>query len=133
MGISGYYRWFIKGYANIARSLTDLLKKDSFQWHSTTTATFQNLKQIISTAPVLRLPDFTKSFTLETDASGIGIGAVLSQDKHPIAYFSKKLSLQMQNKSAYVRKLYAVTEAVNKFRHYLFGNQFTIKTDQEAL
>lgn len=122
MGISGYYRRFIKGYATQAKVLTDLLKKDSFQWNSAATDAFQNLKKIISAAPVLKLPDFSAPFILETDASGIGIGAVLSQGHHPIAYFSKKLSPQMQNKSAYVREFYAVTEAVNKFRHYLFGN-----------
>lgn len=72
-------------------------------------------------------------FVLETDASGLGIGAILSQQNHPIAYFSKKLTPCMQKKSAYVRELYVVTESVNKFRHYLLGHPFTIKTDQEAL
>lgn len=133
LGISGYYRRFIQSYAILAKPLTDLLKKDSFQWNSAATLAFQNLKTTIAAAPVLTLPDFSKPFTLEIDASGIGIGAVLSQDKHPIAFFSKKLSPRMQKQSTYVRELYAVTEAVSKFWHYLFGHQFIIKTDQEAL
>ncbi|MCI70715.1 hypothetical protein A2U01_0091978, partial [Trifolium medium] len=80
------------------------------------TDAFLALQHAITVAPVLALPNFSKPFILETDASGTGIGAILSQDKHPIAYFSKKLNPAMQNKSAYVRELYAVTEAMAKFR-----------------
>ena len=94
------------------------------------TNTFQALKDAITSAPVLRLPDFSKPFTLETDAPGVGIGAALSQNWHPIAFFSKRLSDRMQHQSAYVRELYAVTEAVQKFRHYLIGHRFIIRTDQ---
>ncbi|XP_073225570.1 uncharacterized protein [Cicer arietinum] len=77
--------------------------------------------------------DFRLPFTLETDASGSGIGAVLSQARHPIAYFSKKLWHRIQKQSAYVRELYAITEALEKFRHYLIGHKFVIKTDQHNL
>lgn len=88
---------------------------------------------MIISAPVFQLPDFSKPFVLETDASGIGIGAILSQQNHPIAFYSKKLTPRMQQQSAYVRELYAVTKAVSKFRHYLLGHPFVIKTDQKAL
>lgn len=72
-------------------------------------------------------------FTLETNASGVAIGAILSHNNHPIAYFSKKISPRMQNQSAYVSELFVVTEAVTKFWHYLLWHQFTIRTDQQAL
>lgn len=93
----------------------------------------KGLKSAIVAAPVLHFPDFSKPFVLEMDASGIGIGAILSQQNHPIAYFSKKLSPRMQQQSSYARELHAVSEEVSKFVHYLLGNHFIIKTDHEAL
>ena len=133
LGLTGYYRRFIKNYASIAAPLTDLLKKDAFNWNVKAAEAFENLQFATTTAPVLALPNFKQPFTLETDASGVGVGAVLSQNGHPIAYFSKKLNLRMQKQSAYIRELYAITEALAKFRHYLLGSKFVIKTDQKSL
>ena len=117
----------------VAAPLTDLLKKDAFQWSQRAHDAFVTLKSALTEAPVLALPNFAKPFVLETDASGTGIGAVLSQDNHPIAYFSKKISMRMQKQSAYAREMYVITEAVSKFRHYLLGHKFIIKTDHKSL
>lgn len=102
LGLAGYYRHFIKGYAQLAASLTDLLKKYAYCWNDETEKAFGSLKKAVTTAPVLVLPNFSQPFVLETDASGTGVGAVLSQNGHPIAYFSKKLVGRMQKQSAYI-------------------------------
>jgi len=133
LGLTGYYRRFIKCYATLASPLTDLLKKDNFSWRDRATIAFNQLKNAITTAPVLSLPDFSQPFTLETDASGIGVGAVLGQNQHPIALFSKKMTIHMQKQSAYSREFYAITEAIAKFRHYLLGHRFIIRTYQKSL
>lgn len=90
LGLSGYYCMFVKNYDVISRPLTDLLKKDTlFHWTTQHQTCFNTLKQALVLAPVLTLPDFTKPFTVETDASSTGIGVVLSQAHHPVAYISK--------------------------------------------
>jgi hypothetical protein len=77
LGLTGYYRKFIKNYRAISKPLTQLLKKDAFAWKEDTTRAFRNLEQAMTQPTVLSLPDLNKSFVVETDASGSGIGVVL--------------------------------------------------------
>ncbi|PHT85009.1 hypothetical protein T459_13452 [Capsicum annuum] len=133
LGLTGYYRRFAKGYAQLASPLTNLLKKDSFVWSDKASTTFFDLKRAFSSVSVLALPDFSKVFFVKTNASGIGIGAVLSQEGHPIAFFSQKLSPRMQVTSTYTREIFAITQAVQKWHQYHLGRKFTIITDQQPL
>jgi len=83
--------------------------------------------------PVLHLPDFSKTFVVETDASGVAIDVVLSQGGHPHSFFSKKLNPKMKVATAYVWEMCVVTESIKKWRQYLLGQHFHIFTDQRSL
>jgi hypothetical protein len=133
LGLTGFYRKFVKNYAAIATPLTALLKHDSFMWTEQAQVAFDSLKNAMSSAPVLALPNFAEPFIIETDASGSGMGAVLIQGNHPICYYSKQFCPRMLHASTYVRELCAITSAVKKWRTYLLGTTFIIRTDQRSL
>ncbi|XP_042067396.1 uncharacterized protein LOC121810711 [Salvia splendens] len=101
LGLTCYYRRFIAHYATLARPLTELLKKDAFAWTPAAQDSFIALKEAMTSAPVLHLPDFSKVFYIETDESDFGVGAVLLQEGHPLAYFSKKLGPRRRVSSTY--------------------------------
>jgi hypothetical protein len=91
LGLMGYYYKFVQNNGKIAAPLTTLLKKNAFSWTPTIDQSFQALKEAMCTTPILALPDFTKTFVLEFDASGRGIGVVLMQYGFPLDFTSKKL------------------------------------------
>lgn len=111
----------------IVAPLTSMLQRDQFQWTTSATEAIETLKQRLATPPILSLPNFTKPFTIDTKAFGIGIGVVLYQDGKPIAFFSKKLNSKMQQASTCVGGMFAITEAVTKWQQYLLGSYFTIR------
>ncbi|GKB99779.1 retrovirus-related pol polyprotein from transposon 17.6 [Tanacetum coccineum] len=115
LGLTGYYRIFIQGYANISQSLTILLKKNAFLWNLEAQTAFERLKQAMTKASILALPKFNKEFTIETNASGYGIGAVLQQRGNPIAFLSITLASKHQSMSAYKKELLDVVLALQKW------------------
>lgn len=135
-GLTGYYRRFIRDYGLIARPPTALLKKTTsvrFEWPEVAEAAFERLKKALTDAPVLAMPDFSKQFVVECDASGIGVGAILMQDRHPIAYFSKSLSERTLAKSAYEREMVGLVLDVQHWRPYLLGRRFVVRIDHSSL
>lgn len=110
LDLTRYYRRFVRNYRKIAATLTALLKKYAFKWGEEAQEAFEKLKDVMTTLPVLAMPDFSQSSELETDA-------VLMQKKRPIAYFSQALATRHQLKSVYERELMAIVLAVKKWRH----------------
>jgi hypothetical protein len=112
LGLTGYYHKFVKNYGKIETPLTTLLKKNSFTWSLAAAQAFQTLKTTMCTTPVLALPDFTKTFVLECDASGKGIGTVLMQEGRPLAFTSKQLSEKNMGKPIYEKEMLAILHAI---------------------
>lgn len=138
LGMSSWYRRFIPNFSSIVVPLTTLTKKNiSWNWTSDCDAAFQTIKEALVTAPILTCPDFDKPFTLQTDASSYGIGAVLTQNtaagEQVICYLSRTLTRPERNFTTTERECLAVIWAVEKLRHYLEGAKFTVVTDHYSL
>ena len=134
LGLAGFYRRFVKDFSTIAAPLHELTKKGvSFSWGKAQEHSFHMLKDKLTHAPLLQLPDFNKTFELECDASGIGMGGVLLQEGKPVAYFSEKLSGPMLNYSTYDKELYALVRTLETWQHYLWPKEFVIHSDHESL
>lgn len=135
LGITGYYRKFMKDYARVAQPMTKYLKKDSKinNLDPSYVNAFEQLKTLITSHPILKYPDFNKPFKLNTDASHYALGAVLLQDNHPVAYASRTLNNHEIRYSTTEKELLAVIWAVKYFRPYLYGKQFELRTDHQAL
>ncbi|RDY10241.1 Retrovirus-related Pol polyprotein from transposon 17.6, partial [Mucuna pruriens] len=116
---------FVKNFSSIAAPLNELVKKD-VDVHE---KAFNLLKDKLTNAPVLCLPNFDKAFEIECDASGVGIGDVLMQESKPITYFSEKLSGDTLNYSTYDKELYAFVRTLQSWQHYLWPRKFIIHSD----
>uniref|UniRef100_A0A2N9I0N6 Reverse transcriptase n=1 Tax=Fagus sylvatica TaxID=28930 RepID=A0A2N9I0N6_FAGSY len=133
-GLASFYRRFVKDFSTLAAPLTEIVKKSvGFKWGSEQDRAFIEIKERLCGAPLLALPDFSKTFEIECDVSGIGIGAVLMQEKRPIAYFNEKLNGAALNYPTYDKELYALVRALETWQHYLWPKEFVIHTDHESL
>jgi len=133
-GLASFYRRFVKDFSTIAAPLNEIVKKNVvFKWGEKQEQAFAALKEKLTKAPILALPNFSKSFEIECDASNVGIGAVLMQEGHPIAYFSEKLKGASLNYSTYDKELYALFRALQTWQHYLLPKEFVIHSDHESL
>jgi hypothetical protein len=138
LGLTGYYRKFIPHFSTIAKPLTTLLTKETlWRWTPEEQVSFDLLKSKLTEFPILQYPDFQKPFILTTDASGYGLGAVLSQGAigkdRPIAYASRTLNPAELNYSTVEKECLAIVWACKHFRPYLLGRKFQIFTDHKGL
>ncbi|GFV75247.1 retrovirus-related Pol polyprotein from transposon opus [Trichonephila clavipes] len=136
LGMSQWYAKFIKNYADICEPLYNLkrkLKRFIYIWSIKAQKAFEAVKAAITKAPVLKFPDFKKPFELFTDASSIGVGAVLNQEQRPVVFASCTLSATDRNYTVTERECLAVVWALNKFRTYLRSLPMKVITDHAAL
>jgi hypothetical protein len=134
IGMAGYYRRFIEGFSKIARPMTALLaKKVEFKWTLACQESFKMLKQKLTTAPVLVLPDVHKPFSVYCDASYTRLGCVLMQEGTVVAYSSRQLKIHEKNYPTHDLGLAAVVHALKTWRHYLYGQKCDIYTDHKSL
>ena len=127
--LASFYRRFTRHFSSIMGPITDCLKKGSFLWISNAALAFRNIKDRMAFALVLRHRGFSKVFEVACDASGYGIGDVLSQEGHPIAFFSEKLSESRRIKyTTYEKELYALLQSFA-----IGGSTFVVYSDREAL
>ena len=139
LGLASYYRRFIQNFARVAEPLRELTRKNAtFHWTQACEDAMKELQARLTTAPVLAYPSFGKPYTLETDASISGLGAVLSQMQpdeklHPVAYASRSLSAAERNYSVTELETLAVVWALTRFHSYLYGQSVTVVTDHAAV
>ena len=140
LGLTGYYRKYVPNYAAITAPLSDLTRKskgEKFKWELPQERAFQTLKSRLTSAPILKMPNWSREFILQTDASGNGVGACLLQiheeTRHPIVYVSRKLKPAETKYSVIERECLAIVFAIHKLEHYLYGRPFIIETDHAPL
>lgn len=141
LGLVGWYRRFIKDFSTISTPINNLLhgrkKGQPITWTPEADEAFQEIKRLLSTAPVLASPDFSKTFHLQCDGSNTGVGSVLYQEEdgieHPIAYFSKTLNKAQRKYTTTEIELLSVLLSIEHFRKYIEGTHFIVETDHSSL
>ena len=140
LGLFSFYRKFVNNPAELSHPLNQLLKdeRDPIKWSQEAEESFVSIKTILSSKPVLKLPNPSKSFILRTDASSVGLGCVLMQygDEdiaHPIAYAGRSLLPAERNYSTIERECLSMVWAINKFKYYLIGKEFILEVDHKPL
>jgi hypothetical protein len=133
-GLTSFYRRFVRDFSSLVTPLTEVIKKNvPFKWGKEQEKAFNLIKEKLTNAPLLVLPNFAKTFEIECDASGIGVGAVLMQEGRPVAYFSEKLSGAALNYPTYDKEMYALVRALENWQHYIWPKEFVNHTDHESL
>jgi hypothetical protein len=132
LGLTSYYKKFVKNYSKIAAPLTSLLKKNAFVWSEVVAQAFTSLKDTMCTTPVLAILDFSKTFVLECDSSRRSLGAVLMQEGCLVAFTSKQLCDHNLGKPTYEKEMIAILNAMETWCPYLIGSHFQIKSDHHS-
>jgi hypothetical protein len=133
-GLAGYYRRFIEEFSKISKPMTELLAKgNTFEWTPRHETSFQELKKRLTTTPVLTMPDMEKPFSIYCDVSGQGLGCVLMQDGHVVAYASRKLRKHEEKYPTHNLELAAVVHALKIWRHYIIGKRCEVYSDHKSL
>jgi hypothetical protein len=134
LGLAGYYRRFIEGFSKIAKPMTSLLEKGrEFKWDEKCQESFDQLKERLMSPPVLVMLDLHKGFDIYCDACGQGLGCVLNQEGHVIAYASRQLRKHELNYPTHDLELVAVVHALKIWRHYIMGTKCQVYTDHKSL
>jgi hypothetical protein len=134
LGLAGYYQRFIEGFSKIAKPMTSLLEKGrEFKWDEKCQDNFDQLKKRLMSPPVLVMPDLQKGFDIYCDACGQGLGCVLMQEGHVIAYVSRQLRKHELNYPTHDLELAAVVHALKIWRHYIMGTKCQVYTDHKSL
>ena len=134
MGLAGYYRRFIKGFSKVSHSITSLQKKGiKFEWTPRCEESFQQLKNLLTSAPILKIADPEKDFAVCIDACNQGLGGVLMQGNHMVCYESTKLKEHEKNYDTRDLELAVVVHALKMWRIYLMGRKFELRIDHCVL
>lgn len=140
LGVISYYRCFVNQFASLVAPLYNLLKKNTvWKWEKEEELAFQTIKMLLVSAPILKHPTAEGKFEVHVNASGIGLGAVLMQsdqvtnEYHPVAYLSRRLTSVETNYHSNELECLALVWSLTKLRHYLYGQTFRVKTDNNVV